>query len=35
MELEETLGVTIPDDAAEKIKTVGDAIDFFAKRHFE
>ncbi len=33
MELEEELGVTIPDDEAEKIKTVGDAIDYLAKRH--
>lgn len=32
MELEEELGVTIPDDEAEKIKTVGDAIDYLAKR---
>ena len=32
MELEEELGVTIPDDEAEKIKTVGDALDYIAKR---
>lgn len=28
MELEEEFDVTIPDDQAEKIKTVGEAIDF-------
>jgi len=28
MELEEEFGITIPDDEAEKIKTVGDAIGF-------
>lgn len=33
MELEEEFGVTIPDDEAEKIKTVGDAIDYLAKRN--
>lgn len=27
MEFEEAFGVEIPDDAAEKIQTVGDAID--------
>jgi acyl carrier protein len=32
MELEEEFGVTIPDEEAEKIKTVGDAIDYLAKR---
>jgi acyl carrier protein len=30
MELEEEFGVTVPDDQAEKIKTVGDAIDAIA-----
>lgn len=33
MELEGELGVTIPDDELEKIKTVGDVIDFLAKRN--
>jgi acyl carrier protein len=33
MELEEEFGVTIPDEDAEKIKTVGDAIDYLAKRN--
>lgn len=28
MELEEEFGITIPDDAAEKITTVGQAIDY-------
>jgi acyl carrier protein len=28
MELEEEFGITIPDDAAEKIQTVGQAIDY-------
>lgn len=28
MELEEEFDITIPDDAAEKIQTVGQAIDF-------
>ena len=32
MELEDVLGVSIPDDEAEKIKTVGDAIEYLAKR---
>jgi acyl carrier protein len=32
MQLEEELGVTIPDEEAEGIKTVGDAIDYLAKR---
>ena len=27
MELEEEFGITIPEEEAEKIKTVGDAID--------
>jgi acyl carrier protein len=30
MELEEEFGITIPDEEAEKIKTVGDAIDYIA-----
>lgn len=33
MELEEEFGVTIPDEEAERIKTVGDAIDYLAKRN--
>jgi acyl carrier protein len=35
MELEEEFGVTLPDDQAEKIKTVGDAVDaiLHARRH--
>ena len=28
MELEEEFDITIPDDAAEKIQTVGQAVDF-------
>lgn len=32
MELEEEFDVTIPDEDAEKIKTVGDAIDYLARR---
>jgi acyl carrier protein len=32
MELEEEFQITIPDDQAEKIKTVGDAIDFIARQ---
>jgi len=31
MELEEEFDVNIPDDAAEKIQTVGQAIDFIEK----
>lgn len=31
MELEEEFNVTIPDDAAEKIQKVGEAIDFIEK----
>ena len=31
MELEEEFDITIPDDAAEKIQTVGEAIDFINK----
>ena len=33
MELEEEFGVAIPDEEAERIKTVGDAIDYLAKRN--
>lgn len=33
MELEEEFGVTIAAEDAEKIKTVGDAIDYLAKRN--
>jgi acyl carrier protein len=32
MELEELLGVPIPDEEAEKIQTAGDAIEYLAKR---
>ncbi len=31
MELEEEFEITIPDDQAEKIKTVGEAIDYIQK----
>ena len=31
MELEEEFEITIPDDQAEKIKTVGEAIDYIDK----
>jgi len=31
MELEEEFDITIPDDAAEKIQTVGEAIEFIEK----
>jgi len=31
MELEEEFDINIPDDAAEKIATVGEAIDFIEK----
>jgi acyl carrier protein len=31
MELEEEFDITIPDDAAEKIQTVGQAIEFIEK----
>lgn len=31
MELEEEFEITIPDDAAEKIKTVGEAIDYIER----
>lgn len=33
MELEEAFETEIPDDQAEKIKTVGDAIDFIKQHH--
>jgi acyl carrier protein len=32
MAVEEEFGVSIPEDEAEKIKTVGDVIDFLARR---
>ncbi|GHU00684.1 acyl carrier protein [Alphaproteobacteria bacterium] len=35
MAFEEEFGVAIPDDAAEKIKTVKDAIDFIEKAESE
>ena len=28
MEIEEKFGITVPDEVAEKIKTVGDAVDY-------
>ena len=31
MALEEEFGVSIPDESAEKIKTVGDAVDFIVE----
>ncbi len=31
MELEEAFDITIPDDQAEKIKTVGEAIDYIER----
>jgi acyl carrier protein len=31
MELEEEFEITIPDDQAEKIKTVGEAVDYIEK----
>ncbi len=31
MALEEEFGVSIPDENAEKIKTVGDAVDFISE----
>lgn len=34
MELEDEFDLTIPDEDAEKLKTVGDAIDYI-KNHFE
>ena len=35
MELEEEFDIQIPDDQAEKIKTVGEAIDFIEARQKE
>lgn len=32
MRLEEMIDVTIPDDEAPKLKTVGDAVDYVVKR---
>lgn len=32
MALEETFGISIPDDEAEKISTVGKAVDYIASR---
>ena len=32
MEMEDKFGVKIPDDAAEKIVTVGDAVDYVVAR---
>jgi acyl carrier protein len=34
MELEEEFEITIPDDQAEKFKTVGDAIDYLERHGF-
>lgn len=31
MALEEEFGVSIPDESAEKIKSIGDAVDFIAE----
>jgi acyl carrier protein len=31
MALEEEFGISIPDEQAEKIKTVGDAVDFISE----
>jgi acyl carrier protein len=33
MELEEAFDTEIPDEQAEKIKTVGDAVDFIMQHH--
>lgn len=33
MELEEAFETEIPDEAAEKIKTVGDAVDYIKQHH--
>ena len=35
MELEEEFDINIPDDAAEKIQTVGQAVDFIEKNQSE
>jgi acyl carrier protein len=35
MQLEEVFEITIPDDEAQKIRTVGDAIDFVVRRRLE
>jgi acyl carrier protein len=35
MELEDAFETDIPDEEAEKIKTVGDAVTFIAKHHSE
>ena len=35
MELEEEFEITIPDDQAEKIKTVGEAIDYIEREQAE
>lgn len=35
MELEEEFDITIPDDQAEKIKTVGEAIDYIEAKQKE
>ena len=32
MEFEKAFGITIPDDAAEKISTVGDAINYIEEK---
>lgn len=32
MEFEDTFGITIPDDDYEKIRTVGDAIDYIEEK---
>ena len=32
MEFEERFGIEIPDDAAEKIQTVGDAVEFITNK---
>ncbi|HMS17266.1 MAG TPA: acyl carrier protein [Planctomycetota bacterium] len=32
MEFEERFGIEIPDDAAEKIQTVGDAVEFIKSK---
>ena len=32
MRLEEVFDITVPDDESQKIKTVGDAVDYVVKR---